>query len=325
MTRNIYLGGNIFRLAEASSLQQIPPIVGELFGNVVATDFAARAEALADEIAATDPALIGLQEVELFRIQEESDFLTNPLPNAQTVRFDFLQILLDALDEKGLEYSVAAQVQNTDAELPGILDPANPGDLTDIRVTDFDVILARAGVQTSDPVTRNYAVSAVLGVGGVSVPFPRGYAKVEATVDGARFTFVNTHVEGLMPAHEAQINQLLSELQSFPEPVVLVGDLNTAADGSGTPGYEILVVEGPFQDAWTEAGSIGNGFTCCFGADLMDPTTAALDERIDFVLFRGDVEVVSTEVVGDELGDRTPSGLWPSDHAGVVATLRVPR
>ena len=74
MTRNIYLGGNIFRLAEAGSLQQIPPIVGELFGNVVATDFAARADALADEIAATNPALIGLQEVELYRVQEPSDF-----------------------------------------------------------------------------------------------------------------------------------------------------------------------------------------------------------------------------------------------------------
>src|SRR5262249_61114714 len=28
-------------------------------------------------------------------------------------------------------------------------------------------------------------------------------------------------------------------------------------------------------------------------------------------------------VVGDELPDRTPSGLWPSDHGGVVATLGV--
>src|SRR5439155_15689452 len=27
------------------------------------------------------------------------------------------------------------------------------------------------------------------------------------------------------------------------------------------------------------------------------------------------------DVVGDELPDRTPSGLWPSDHGGVVATL----
>jgi hypothetical protein len=26
-------------------------------------------------------------------------------------------------------------------------------------------------------------------------------------------------------------------------------------------------------------------------------------------------------VIGEEDADRTPSGFWPSDHAGVVATL----
>jgi len=30
------------------------------------------------------------------------------------------------------------------------------------------------------------------------------------------------------------------------------------------------------------------------------------------------------EVVGDEQADRTASGLWPSDHASVVATFRLP-
>jgi hypothetical protein len=33
--------------------------------------------------------------------------------------------------------------------------------------------------------------------------------------------------------------------------------------------------------------------------------------------------VVSAEVVGDDPADRTTGGLWPSDHAGVVATLRI--
>lgn len=28
-----------------------------------------------------------------------------------------------------------------------------------------------------------------------------------------------------------------------------------------------------------------------------------------------------TNIVGEELADRTPAGLWPSDHAGVVATV----
>ena len=32
-----------------------------------------------------------------------------------------------------------------------------------------------------------------------------------------------------------------------------------------------------------------------------------------------------TEIVGEEIGDLTPSGLWPSDHAGLVAGLRLPK
>jgi hypothetical protein len=35
------------------------------------------------------------------------------------------------------------------------------------------------------------------------------------------------------------------------------------------------------------------------------------------------VAAVAAEVTGEELGDRTFAGLWPSDHAGVVARLRL--
>jgi hypothetical protein len=31
---------------------------------------------------------------------------------------------------------------------------------------------------------------------------------------------------------------------------------------------------------------------------------------------------VKATVIGDELQDRTESGLWPSDHAGVVAKIQ---
>lgn len=322
MTRNLYLGGNIFRLAEAQSLQQIPPLVGELYGNVVGTNFPARAGALAAEIARTNPALVGLQEVEVYRVQAQSDFQSNPLPNAQTVTFDFLQILRDSLTARGASYVVAGQVQNADAELPAVLDRNNPT-LSDVRLTDYDVVLARSDVRISGVVAKNYIASAQLSSGGFAVPFPRGYVKVNAVVDGAEFTFVNTHLEGLVPAHESQAKELLEAVNGFRTPVILVGDLNTRADGTGTPGYGILVSNGPFKDAFSTVSS-APGLTCCFTADLKDPA-AALFERIDLVLFRGNVTPLSAEVVGDEAADRTASGLWPSDHAGVVVTFRVPK
>ena len=63
------------------------------------------------------------------------------------------------------------------------------------------------------------------------------------------------------------------------------------------------------------------GNTWGHDADLLN-TTVDFDRRLDLVLFRGGPCALDADVVGDELSDRTPSGLWPSDHGGVVATLR---
>jgi hypothetical protein len=36
------------------------------------------------------------------------------------------------------------------------------------------------------------------------------------------------------------------------------------------------------------------------------------------------IHAVAAEVIGDEESDRSsPTGFWPADHAGVVATLRL--
>ena len=80
-----------------------------------------------------------------------------------------------------------------------------------------------------------------------------------------------------------------------------------------------LFFAGGFADGWPGA----DGLTCCHAVDLHNPNPT-LTKRIDLVLTRGALETVSAEVLGDAAADRTPSGLWPSDHAGVVATLRLP-
>jgi hypothetical protein len=35
----------------------------------------------------------------------------------------------------------------------------------------------------------------------------------------------------------------------------------------------------------------------------------------------GDFQAQAADRVGEEPADKTPSGLWPSDHAGVVARM----
>jgi hypothetical protein len=56
----------------------------------------------------------------------------------------------------------------------------------------------------------------------------------------------------------------------------------------------------------------------------LDNAASLLDVRVDLVLVRGGLGIGSAVRVGEDPDDRTPSGLWPSDHAGVVAGLTLP-
>lgn len=319
MTRNVYLGANIFRITAASSPQEIPVIAAQIFGIMEANDFRARAGALAAEIEATDPDLVGLQEVEMYRIQDPSDYVTgNTSVNATEVYIDFLAVLMDSLSARGLSYSVASQVENADVELPAA---RSQTEFFDIRMTDRDVILARSDVTTSNAGDAGFAVIVPFELAsGDTIWFERGYTWVDATVDGADFVFVNTHLEvssggQLAFIQTAQANELINEFGTTA-PVVLVGDFNTSP---GESPYNVLT--GTFTDAWTALGTGGAGLTCCHPELLSQ--SGDLSSRIDLILYQGDIDVLSAEVIGDEAADRTSGGLWPSDHAGVVATLRI--
>jgi hypothetical protein len=70
----------------------------------------------------------------------------------------------------------------------------------------------------------------------------------------------------------------------------------------------------------------GTGFTSGQSEDLKNPTSQ-LSERIDYILHNAGASIKAVpdggDVVGEELDDRTPSGLWPADHAGVVFRLHL--
>ena len=67
MTRNIYLGGNIALPIGATSREDFEAKTTQLWQQVQATDFPARAKLLAREVRKTKPDVIGLQEVALWR------------------------------------------------------------------------------------------------------------------------------------------------------------------------------------------------------------------------------------------------------------------
>ena len=120
MTRNVYLGADLTPITTTSSPEQIPALVGEVWNRVVLNDFPARADAIARAIQSTRPDVVGLQEIAKFRIQNPGAFLVGNPQAAATVEFDYLMLLLDSLQARGLYYSIASVVHNADIELPAI-------------------------------------------------------------------------------------------------------------------------------------------------------------------------------------------------------------
>jgi endonuclease/exonuclease/phosphatase family metal-dependent hydrolase len=353
LTRNLYLGTDIDPVAvaiatyfatdptptEEELAQATAPAVSAAWLTVLGTNFAARAEALADEIARSKPAVVGLQEVTTYTLLS----LTNP-QLGELVQFDFLDLLLAALAARGLDYRSAVQSTLTDFQLFAIVpDPtssfaAGPALL---RYSDSDVILARGDVVTSNATWAAFSNLAPLG-GGFSII--RGWTAATARVADREFRFVNTHLEtqgpgdGLLNAAQAQ--ELVTILGAEALPIVMVGDFNSAANpdapaGTTTPTYAIVTQAAGYSDAWAlDGGGTTDGKTCCHASDLSN-TAPAFTQRIDFIFLRGFAPVqalgatMKLEVLGDEPDNRfaaidafgQPVTLWPSDHAGVVASF----
>ncbi|MEO7403230.1 MAG: endonuclease/exonuclease/phosphatase family protein, partial [Burkholderiales bacterium] len=121
----------------------------------------------------------------------------------------------------------------------------------------------------------------------------------------------------------AQARELMVTAGNTHWPVVLVGDFNSTANDATNPTFATYrsFIDAGFVDTWLETQPVNPGFTCCQAPDLLNPDSS-LNFRIDLVFVRVGIDVVNASVIGDKQVDRTPSGLWPSDHAGVTAKLK---
>jgi hypothetical protein len=107
-----------------------------------------------------------------------------------------------------------------------------------------------------------------------------------------------------------------------------MGDLNTAPGNTWTDSYGKFTDAG-FTDLWTRAQPGAAGPTCCQDNDLLNPVSI-LDRRFDLVFYRNSAAPgeggIAGNVVAERLGadpsEKTPSDLWPSDHAGVSALVK---
>ena len=318
MSQNLYLGGDLFTLLDPScNGVAILGCVAQLYATIEASDPEARMAAIAAEIASVEPDLVGLQEVSTYYTQTPADNLPNGAATPATNKtYDFLELLLDALEDEGLTYTVASRSDNSDVEFPATADGST---FFDVRYQDADVILAKQGVSTSDAEEVVYNSLLTIDVGGTPQTFTRSYQSVMATVDGLDFRFVNTHLEVGGQAsiiQQGQGSQLVSAISATGGPLVLVGDLNSDAAGTGTTTYALVTdTSTGLVDA---AGSGAGDATCCQDADLRNDASD-LSTRIDLILVRNGT-VTGFDTILDADADMV-DGLWPSDHAGVWADL----
>jgi endonuclease/exonuclease/phosphatase family metal-dependent hydrolase len=341
MTQNLYLGADVAPVVAAvlsGDPGAIVAAVSEAWGRVQFTDFPARAEGIAREIGMARPDLVGLQEAELWRSQTPADFV---MGNAEHVEYDFVNILIRALEARGLHYRVVAEERGLDIELPGFLSEANAeaGLLSDIRLTEREVILARRDLTTaelklSNSQTGHFVTNVEFQISpDFTFVVQRGWASVDAKVRGKSFRFVTTHLEAdSEEVREAQAIEVIAGPANTSLPVVLVADANSNANGDATtPAYSSFIGAG-FTDAWfqTHPGSFVS--TCCADELLLSPLLPVPTDdegRIDLVLFReaGDFDALEVDLLGkNPATDRVFNGvalIWPSDHAGVAAKLRI--
>jgi len=130
-----------------------------------------------------------------------------------------------------------------------------------------------------------------------------------------QFYFVNTHFDHQSQnAREKSAELLLERVRALKTelPVIVVGDFNAAAGKNKA--YETLVGSGYFVDTWDAAAERGPAVGTFH--DYRGPREGGA--RIDWILSRGPVETLATEVVTFQL-----DGQYPSDHFPVMARLRL--
>jgi endonuclease/exonuclease/phosphatase family metal-dependent hydrolase len=347
-TQNVFLGGDTGPLFSLDLTDTSPEGIGAViqatnifWAEVQASDIPSRAAEFVNEIESRQPDVVALQEAVGYATGTLS-FGGVFTPSAGGP--DLLLAVMTEIATRGLPYSLAAMQPTTAIALP--IGPPGATGFPALAVQDRVVMFVHDDIVDYDTDQGIYAARLPLG----PVDLVRGWIRLSTEKRGVAHHFVVTHLETqgsadpssgipyfIRQVHNGQAAELQGAVLAGLEGVtVVMGDLNSdaAADPSApsyTDTYGNLVAAG-FTDVWQQGPhpSRESGVTCC-QEDGTEPRVPS--ERIDFVLFRSSTPWADNgnhrgyfraEVIGSDEADRTPSGVWPSDHAGIVASLRLP-
>lgn len=311
MTYNVNEGTDFVEVLSAKTPPEFLQAVQTTLNNIDSTNPPLRMQAVASEIARTRPDLVGLQEVTTWSVGGK-------------VRYDMLQELLSALNNLGQQYVPVLVVNEFVLEAP------LPDLVTMVKGEDHDVILARVMGTDMELSNIQHAPFSVL----LPVPTPvgtliivRGWGSVDVTVHRKTFRFIVSHLESFSAAfpvtlqiQEAQAQELVLGPAGTSLPVIIAVDANADALGNDpTIATYHLILSFGFGDAWAAVHPDLAGATWGFMPDPND-TRPTIHQRIDYVFFNNGIRALTAQLAGQRAQEKV-GGLWPSDHAGVRATL----
>lgn len=344
-TYNLDLGADLTPLFGATNLQTLQAGAAKVYGDVVASMPEERMRAIAAIMDRQRADVVGLQEVALWRLAPITFVGGLPvLTGSYTPSFDFLALLLHDLDQLGLHYEAVSTNVNFDSGTQVPI-PIPISATTAARYTDRNVILVRQGshLQTVNPQQANFQATFTVTLLGITVQVHRGWASIDLIRHGRIFRFFDTHLEayGLPPLKDQVRNPQAAELAALVRgsayPPIVVGDINarpTMCEGvrqppdpedANTVAYGILVGAG-LTEVWplVHPRDPCSPASWTSGQNSLVGPVSTLTHRIDDVFISPEFSALRTYVVGDTPEElSTPHGLWPSDHASTVATIRL--
>ena len=223
------------------------------------------------------------------------------------VIIDYLKTIMSELKSLHASYRVVAERLSLHIQAQATSE--------EVRFTDGNVVLARAGVTVSNVRSGDFKhllKIATRGLGSVTVT--RSWNALDAAVGGARLYFVNTQLEAysaavrLQQAQELVAGPLNSKLEA-----ILAGDLNSSANlptPADRPPF-LAIAHAGFTDERTRQPN------CCFNDDLR---TGTWDHIVDHIMAKPAIKLIRSFITGRET---TRAGLHPSDHGGVVSVLQL--
>jgi hypothetical protein len=337
MTQNVYQGTEFSHIAELKAGTTFPEALVATsadYATYEATRFKDRAKQIAAEIAKDGPALVGLQEIATWH-KGPFKGLGEAFVLPTEVSEDFTKVLVEALAADGVHYEpVSRHDGNFTLAFPIFV----PGTFTcciSVGMVESGVILARTDLpadqfSVSNNQSGTYAAKVTLEnpLTKEKIPFTNSWQSIDVTVPGKTFTFITTHLDALDPSGFVRGIQAQELLKAPPMntslPVVVTGDMNSGP--KTTPAAYNTLVGGGLSDTWTAAGQGAPPLTCChlaFNDRVNDPNATYTDD-LDHVFTRGSFKAKGDHLVGNTVPNPEPKPfIWPSDHAGMVATLGI--